>query len=111
MGWLGGNFEPSHQTTPPLIKYIVKLKHKGLRLGAYSEYQTAISNEITRLRDVEKMTFKGIAQLLKFNGWKSPRGFHLGTEIVFSIYKKRKLRDSRLFSPPVIEIFQLIIID
>ena len=104
MGWLGGNSEPVHSSTPPVISYVVRLRHKGLRLGSYTEYQTALSNEILRLRDDEKMTFKDIAQLLISEGWKSPRRFSLGPESVFSIYKKRRIRDARLLSPPEIGI-------
>jgi hypothetical protein len=111
VNWLGGNSEPAQSSTPPLISYIVRLRHKGLRLGSYSEYQKAISDEITRLRDVEKLTYEGIANLLISKGWKSPRGFSLGAESVFSIYKKRKIRDTRLNSPPSIEIVEVVVTD
>ena len=111
VGWLGGNSEPVHSSTPPMVSYVVRLRHKGLRLGSYTEYQTALSNEILRLRDAEKMTFKDIAQLLISEGWKSPRGFSLGPESVFSIYKKRKIRDARLLSLPEIEIAEVTVKD
>jgi len=111
VGWLGGNSEPVHSSTPPLISYVVRLRHKGLRLGSYTEYQTALSNEILRLRDAEKMTYKDIAQLLVSEGWMSPRGFSLGAESVFSIYKKRRIRDARLLSLPEIEIAGVVITD
>jgi hypothetical protein len=94
-----------------MVSYVVRLRHKGLRLGSYTEYQTALSNEILRLRDAEKMTFKDIAQLLISEGWKSPRGFSLGPESVFSIYKKRKIRDARLLSLPEIEIAEVTVKD
>lgn len=94
-----------------MVSYVVRLRHKGLRLGSYTEYQTALSNEILRLRDAEKMTFKDIAQLLILEGWKSPRGFSLGPESVFSIYKKRKIRDARLLSLPEIEIAEVTVKD
>ncbi len=57
------------------------------------------------------MTFKDIAQLLISEGWKSPRGFSLGPESVFSIYKKRKIRDARLLSLPEIEIAEVTVKD
>ena len=94
-----------------MVSYVVRLRHKGLRLGSYTEYQTELSNEILRLRDAEKMTFKDIAQLLISEGWKSPRGFSLGPESVFSIYKKRKIRDARLLSLPEIEIAEVTVKD
>jgi hypothetical protein len=94
-----------------MVSYVVRLRHKGLRLGSYTEYQTALSNEILRLRDAEKLTFKDIAQLLISEGWKSPRGFSLGPESVFSIYKKRKIRDARILSLPEIEIAEVTVKD
>lgn len=96
---------------PPVISYVVRLKHKGLRLGSFTEYQISLSDEVTRLRDEIKMTFEGIARLLISKGWRSPRGFDLGAESVFSIYKKRKIRDARLHSPPTIEIVEVVVTD
>jgi hypothetical protein len=87
----------------------VRLRHKGLRLGSYTKYQTELSDEVLRLRDEGKLTFKDIAQSLTSQGWKSPRGFNLGPESVFSIYKKRKIRDDRLLSKPHIEIDGIVI--
>ena len=92
-----------------MVSYVVRLRHTGLRLGAYTEYQTALSNEILRLRDAEEMTFKDIAQLLISEGWKSPRGLSLGPESVFSIYKKRKARDKRLTKRPELLISHISI--
>lgn len=107
MGWLGGNFETHFSTIPPLVSYIVRLRHRGLRLGAYSQYQQGLSNKVIYLRDVEKRTFLDISEVLILDGYKSPRGFNLGAESVFSIYKKRKIRDNRLHSPPAIEIIEI----
>ena len=104
MGWLGGNSETHFLTIPPVVSYIVRLRHRGLRLGAYSQYQQELSDKVICLRDVEKRTFLDISQVLILDGYKSPRGFNLGAESVFSIYKKRKIRDARLHSPPAIEI-------
>ena len=109
MGWLGGNSKPVQFSNPPVVSYVVRLRHTGLRLGAYTEYQTALSNEILRLRDAEKMTFKDIARLLISKGWKSPRGLSLGPESVFSIYKKRKARDKRLTMCPKLLISHISI--
>ena len=98
MVWLGGNFETHHLTIPPLVRYVVRLRHKGLRLGSYSQYQLELSDKVIHLRDVEKRTYLDISQVLILEGYKSPRGFNLGPESVFSIYKKRKIRDKRLQS-------------
>jgi hypothetical protein len=65
-------------------------------IGAYSDYQKALSDTIIQMRDDEKTTFKGISDRLIEKGYCSPRGFELSAESVFSIYKKRKIRDDRL---------------
>ena len=74
-------------------------------IGAYSPYQIELSGKIIRLRDSVGLTFKAIAEVLIAEGYRSPRGFDLGPESVFSIYKKRKVRDERLHSAPAISIF------
>ena len=74
-------------------------------IGAYSPYQIELSDKIIRLRDSVGLTFKAIAEVLIAEGYRSPRGFDLGPESVFSIYKKRKVRDERLHSAPAISIF------
>jgi hypothetical protein len=80
-------------------------------VGAYSAYQIKLSDTIIRLRDIDQLTFKDIANLLISKGYQSPRGFSLGAESVFSIYKKRKIRDARLLAPPKINIKKLVVID
>ena len=74
-------------------------------IGAYSPLQFELSDKIIRLRDAEGLTYKAIAEVLIAEGYRSPRGFDLGPESVFSIYKKRKRRDDRLLSAPAISIF------
>ena len=69
-------------------------------IGAYSAYQTELSNSIIELRDLQYLTFKQIADHLIAQGYSSPRGFELGAESVFSVYKKRKIRDERLNAKP-----------
>ena len=78
-------------------------------IGAYSPYQTELSDKIIGLRDSEGLTFKVIAEVLTAEGYRSPRGFNLGPESVFSIYKKRKRRDDRLLSAPAIKIIDVAI--
>ncbi len=85
------------------------VKSRGLVIGSYSPYQTELSNRVLELRDSQGLTFKGIAELLISEGYRSPRGFDLGSESVFSIYKKRKIRDNRLQSRSNPEILQISI--
>jgi hypothetical protein len=101
MGWLGGNYE----MVVPTVRYVVKICHKGLLFGSYSAYQKELSDKVLDLRDRGKLSFKSIAEKLIAQGYRSPRGFDLGPESIFSIYKKRKVRDERLYSAPAISIF------
>ena len=100
MGWQGGNAE----IDVPLVKYIVKISHKGLLLWSYSVYQKELSEQVLSLRDRDGLTFQAIAEKLIAEGYRSPRGFDLGPESVFSIYKKRKIRDSRMNDSMEVEI-------
>lgn len=63
------------------------------------------------MRDIEKKTFKAISEILIKEGYKSPRGFELIPESVFSIYKKRKIRDKRINSPAKQEVTRVEVID
>ena len=76
-------------------------------IGAYSDYQKTLSDLVIQLRDEFGLTFKGVAEELIKNGYRSPRGFELGPESVFSIYKKRKKRDTRLQSRSLPQIVDL----
>ena len=100
MGWQGGNSE----ITVPTVKYVVKVSHKGLLLWSYSVYQKELSEKVINLRDRGGLTFKEIAEKLIVEGYRSPRGFDLGPESVFSIYKKRKIRDARMNDSLKVEI-------
>ena len=79
-------------------------------IGAYSDYQKALSDSIIQMRDQEKMIFKGISETLTQKGYRSPRGFDLSAESVFSIYKKRKIRDDRLTAPQKYRITRLRVV-
>jgi hypothetical protein len=92
MGWQGGNF----YTAIPTVKYVVKISHKGLLFGAYSDYQKELSDKVIDLRDRGGLMYREIADFLIMKGYRSPRGFNLGAESIFSIYKKRKIRDARM---------------
>ena len=98
--WLGGNSEKA----VPIVKYVVKISHKGLLLWSYSDYQKELSDKVLDLRDREKLTFNAIAEKLILEGYRSPRGFDLGAESVFSIYKKRNIRDARMNHSMRVEI-------
>jgi hypothetical protein len=78
-------------------------------IGSYSAYQTELSDLIIQLRDSEKLTYGSIAVLLIKKGYRSPRGFDLGPESVFSIYKKRKIRDKRLNQDSEKELLEITI--
>ena len=106
MGWLGGNSE----IVVPIVKYVLKISHKGLLFGSYSAYQKELSDKVLDLRDRGKLMFKEIAQKLILEGYRSPRGFDLGAESVFSIYKKRKIRDARMIHSMRVEIVRLEIL-
>ncbi len=89
------------------MKYVVKISHKGLLFGSYSDYQKELSDKVLDLRDREKLTFNEVAEKLILEGYRSPRGFDLGPESVFSIYKKRKIRDARMNNSMQVEIVGL----
>ncbi len=89
------------------VKFKVIIRTGSLTIGAYSDYQKALSDRIIQMRDQEKMTFKGISEALTRKGYRSPRGFDLSAESVFSIYKKRKIRDDRLNALPKYRIAKL----
>jgi hypothetical protein len=55
VGWLGGNFEAIHCSTFPLVSYVIKISHKGLRFGAYSVYQMELSDKVLALRDTDRL--------------------------------------------------------
>ena len=80
-------------------------------IGAYSDYQIELSNKVLYLRDSLKLTYKAIAEFVIEKGYRSPRGCDLSSESVFSIYKKRKIRDARLQAPPKIRLENIRIID
>ena len=79
-------------------------------IGAYSGYQVELSDKIINLRDERQFTYKQIADLLIAEGYRSPRGFDLGAESVYSIYKKRKIRDKRLKTVPEMSLQSIEVI-
>ena len=93
-----------------IVRYELVIRTQSLMIGAYSPYQIELSDKVILLRDSEKLTYKAIADLLIAQGYKSPRGYDLGPESVFSIYKKRKIRDRRLSATPRMEIKNIEIV-
>ena len=79
-------------------------------IGAYSPYQIELSDKIIHLRDSGGLTYKAIAKSLIAQGYRSPRGFELGAQSVFSIYKKRKIRGLRLNATPRMELKNIEIV-
>lgn len=88
----------------PYITYSLKIRHGGLWLGPYTAYQKALSDKVVQLREVQKLTFLAIANQLISEGYNSPRGKKLSAESVFSIYKKRSIRDKRLHAPAMLQV-------
>jgi hypothetical protein len=80
-------------------------------IGSYTAFQVELSNYVIKLRDSENKTFKDIAKQLVSEGYKSPRGFQLKPNTVFSIYKKRLIRDARLGAEPKLEIHNFKLLD
>jgi len=70
VGWLGGNINAQI----PLVKYILKISHKGLLFGSYSDYQKALSDKVLDFRDRRKLMFKEIAEKLILEGYKVLNG-------------------------------------
>ena len=94
-----------------VVKFEVIIRTQSLMIGAYSDYQKTLSDSIIQMRDQEQMTFKGISDCFIEKGYRSPRGFDLSAESVFSIYKKRKIRDARLNAQPKQVIANLRIVE
>ncbi len=71
------------------------LKTRNLLVAPYSEYQQFLHDTIKDLHD-GGMGYKKIAVWLNENGYQTPRGKRFYNTHVFSILKKKRLRDERL---------------
>lgn len=105
----GGVIPLGGRTDSFLVRFQLVLKTQGLMIGSYSAYQTELSDLVIHLRDSKGLTYGSIAGLLIKDGYRSPRGFDLGPESVFSIYKKRKIREKRLNGEVVKEILRITV--
>ena len=61
----------------------------------YSEYQTFLSDTIIELRRKD-MSYNEVSDWLNDNGFKTPRGKRFRGTHVFSIEKKKRIRDERM---------------
>ena len=75
------------------------LRTGNLLVGNYSEYQHFLHNTIKDLHD-GSMGYRKISDWLNEKGYRTPRGKPFTNTHVFSILKKKRLRDERLSSIP-----------
>ncbi len=85
----------------------LRITTRRLYLMAYSSYQKWLLDRVVELREGQSLTFQAIAMQLSAKKILSPRGQLLTAENVFSIYKKGRLRQSRLTEDARCEILDL----
>jgi hypothetical protein len=73
----------------------VTLRVSHLWYSHYSDYQESLHNLIKRMHD-SGMGYRKIARWLYENAYKTIRGHEFKNTHVFSVLKKKKLRDKRL---------------
>ena len=71
------------------------LRTGNLLVGNYSDYQHFLHDTIKDLHD-GGMGYRKISDWLNEKGYKTPRGKRFTNTHVFSILKKKRLRDERL---------------
>ncbi len=71
------------------------LKTRNLLIAPYSEYQQFLHNTTTDFREMG-WTFNQIAKWFNENGYQTVQGKKFFGTHVFSIMKKKRLRDKRL---------------
>ena len=71
------------------------LRTRNLLVAPYSEYQQFLHDTIKDLHD-GGMGYRKIAEWLRERGYTTPRGKRFYNTHVFSILKKKRLRDERL---------------
>ena len=71
------------------------LTTRNLIVSPYSEYQSELHDIIQNLHD-EGLGYRRIAQWLNENGYQTLRGKKFYNNHVYSILKKKRLRDERL---------------
>ena len=65
-------------------------------VSPYSDYQEFLSLTIRRFRE-DDMTYRQISKWFNDEGYKTPRGKRFSGNHVFSIQKKKRIRDERIF--------------
>ena len=77
----------------------LKLRASNLLVAPYTEYQQFLYETISKYLE-EGWNYQQIADWLIDNGYKTPRGKRFFNTHVFSILKKKRLRDERLDGLP-----------
>ena len=95
-----GEFDEAESVTFSLV-----IRTSALTSGPYTQSQTDLFRRVLALREMQKLTFLNIATRLTALGFLSPRGKPLSAELVFSIYKKGKLRFARMSASPTWDLF------
>ena len=96
--WLGGNRNaPNYTETYLTFDLTVRASH--LWVAPYNDYQQYLYETIMEFRE-KGWTFKQIAKWFRDNGYETVTGKRFYATHVFSILKKKRLRDERLSSIP-----------
>tara|TARA_B100001123_G_C14936677_1_gene877957 strand:+ start:112 stop:420 length:309 start_codon:yes stop_codon:yes gene_type:complete len=85
------------------IKFTATITTKALWFGAYADKSQELHSLIEEMR-AEGLGYRRIAKRLNALGITSPRGCTWLPPSVYSILKKRRLRDGRLNAPPEITV-------
>ncbi len=67
-------------------------------MSPLSEYQDFLYRKITELR-ASGLGYKRVSRWMNKNGYKTPRGHEFKHNHVFSILKKRRIREERINKP------------
>mgnify|MGYP001207404595 CR=1 FL=1 len=87
--------------TLEIISYVcvnVTVRCSNLNIPPISEYQEFLFQKISELHK-SGLGYRRISYWLKENGYKTPRGHEFKNTHVFSILKKRRLREERINKP------------
>ena len=89
------------RTYSEIISYVcvnVTVRCSNLNIPPISEYQEFLFQKISELHK-SGLGYRRISYWLKENGYKTPRGHEFKNTHVFSILKKRRLREERINKP------------
>ena len=85
------------------LSFTVKITASHLKKIRYSPYQQKLW-EIIKEKHDSGMGYRRISYWLNKHGYKTPRGHSFKSGHVYSILKKRRLRDEKYSQAPKIEI-------